>query len=175
MQAKINSWKVAAAPTKMFYFPKCFPTALTFQAGEIASGTFITTCLLFSSKKWNFIARYNGVQNLLTHALLKREIMWILNLCQAGDWKHLKMVLLFSSKIHTAVFSLMWPPLDLPSETYRYWRLHLSFSPWPLCWGSQCTCMGIFSEMDTSCRDQTDNTELWSFSNNFERFLACVE
>lgn len=35
--------------------------------------------------------------------------------------------------------------------------------------------MGIFSEMDTSCRDQTDNTELWSFSNNFLRFPACVE
>lgn len=58
----------------MFYFPKCFPTVLTFQAGEIASDTFITTCLLFSSKKLNFIARYNGVQNLLTHALLKERL-----------------------------------------------------------------------------------------------------
>lgn len=105
----------------------------------------------------------------------KREIMWILNLCQAGDWQHLKMVLLFSSKIHTAAFSLMWPPSDLPSELCRYWRLHHPFNPWPLCWGSQCTCKGIFSEMDTSCRDQTDNTERWSFCNNFERFLVCVK
>lgn len=53
MQTKINSQKVAVAPTKMviFYFAKSFPTVLIFQAGEIASDTFITTCLLFSSKK----------------------------------------------------------------------------------------------------------------------------
>lgn len=84
-------------------------------------------------------------------------------------------MLLFRRKTHAAAFSIMCPSVDLPSEMWRYRRLHHPFNPWPLCWGSWCTWMGIFSEMNTYWRGQNDNKEVSSFNNNFKRFLVWVE